>query len=253
MQIDKVTIGNATLYCGDCREVIDTLTFDSIVTDPPYGLSKTLNRSWDDFGKILSKKQRRKNLHSGGTWVAKDVYKDIDWDDEAPDLTFLLERNVPAIFFGGNYFEGLPPSRKWIVWDKGEQFYGRSFAEVELAYCNFDGNARTVKCTPDSMGFGKQPKVHPTQKPIRVMEHCISELPKGSGNIVFDPYMGSGTTGVACVRMGRAFIGIEQNRKYFDIACERISKTIKEHQNQFPEVIKCVLDNASLQKQFWEK
>jgi len=70
---------------------------------------------------------------------------------------------------------------------------------------------------------------------------------------VFDPYMGSGTTGVACVRMGRAFIGIEQNRKYFDIACERISKAIKEHESQFPEVIKCVLDNASLQKQFWEK
>ena len=71
--------------------------------------------------------KKTKNLHNGGTWAAKDVYKDIDWDDEAPDLTFLLERNVPTMIFGGNYFT-LPPSRKWIVWDKGEMHYRRSLS-----------------------------------------------------------------------------------------------------------------------------
>ena len=239
--MDKVTIGNNTLYCGDCREVIRDLQFDSIVTDPPYGLAKLLNRSWDAFGKIWNKKQRRKNLHSGGTWAAKEIYQDVDWDDETPDLTFLLELNVPAMFFGGNYFANLPPSRKWIVWFKGATHYRRSFAELELCYCNFDGNARIIEYMPDfNKGFTSNgtriQKVHPTQKPVAVMRFCISELPKGCGNIVCDPYMGSGTTGVAAIQMGRAFIGIEQKKTYFDSACQRIEQAYAEYENQFPEV-----------------
>ena len=233
--MERVIIGNSTLYCGDCREIIDDLHFDSIVTDPPYGLSKVLNRRWDDFGTILNKKQRRKNLHSGGTWAAKEIYKDVDWDDEAPDLAFLLERNVPTILFGGNYFAGLSPSRKWIIWDKGEQFYRRSFAECELCYCNFDGNARIIKCG-NEFSTRKQIRLHPTQKPVAVMQFCITELPKGCGNIICDPYMGSGTTGVAAIQLGRAFIGIEQKKKYFDIACKRIEQTYSEYKNQFAEV-----------------
>ena len=240
--MDKVTIGKSTLYCGDCRDVIRGLQFDSIVTDPPYGLSKVLGRSWDAFGKIWNKKQRAKiktrNLHSGGTWAANPIYREIDWDEEAPDLTFLLERDVPTIIFGGNYFS-LPPNRKWIVWDKGEQFYRRTFAEGELAYCNFDGNVRICKCgTEFNCGFVHQKpvKVHPTQKPVKVMEYCISELPKGSGNIVCDPFMGSGTTGVACVRMGKAFVGIERKKKYFEIACQRIERAVADYTNQFSEV-----------------
>ena len=95
--LSKITIGNATLYLGDCREVIPQIEgqFDSILTDPPYGLAKLLNRSWNAFGKIWTKKQRRKIIHSGGTLTEKKIYQNIDWDDEAPDLTFLLELNVP--------------------------------------------------------------------------------------------------------------------------------------------------------------
>jgi len=89
---------------------------------------------------------------------------------------------------------------------------------------------------PDSIGFGKPPKVHPTQKPVAVMRFCISELPKGHGNIICDPYMGSGTTGVAAIQMGRAFIGIEQKKHYFDIACQRIERAYTEYKTQFPEV-----------------
>ena len=232
---DRVQIKNTTLYHGDCRDVIGGLTFDAVVTDPPYGLGSHAKRSFDRFTKT-------RNLHGGGTWAANPIYKDIDWDEEAPDLTFLLERNVPMIIFGGNYFV-LPPSRKWIIWDKGEQFYRRTFAEAELAYCNFDGNVRIYKCgTEFNSGFVHQKpvKVHPTQKPVRVMEYCISELPKGQGNIICDPYMGSGTTGVACVRMGRAFVGIERTRKYFESACRRIEQAYTEYNNQFPEVRKMI-------------
>ena len=239
--MDKVTIGNNTLYCGDCRDVVNDLQFDSIVTDPPYGLAKLLGRSWDVFGKIFNKKQRRKNLHSGGTWAAKDIYQDVDWDDETPDLTFLLDLNVPAMFFGGNYFANLPPSRKWIVWFKGATHFRRSFAELELCYCNFDGNARIIEYIPDfNKGFtnngSRIQKVHPTQKPVAVMKFCISELPKGCGDVICDPFMGSGTTGVAAIQMGRAFIGIEQKEKYFEIACKRIEQAYTEYKNQFPEV-----------------
>ena len=149
MTPDKVTIGNTTLYCGDCREIVGELTFDSIVTDPPYGIGMNTMHPYKH-----SRNGKKRNLHSGGTWARKDIYKDIDWDSEAPDLTFLLEQNVPMIIFGGNYFAELPPSRKWIIWDKGETYYRRSFAEAELAWCSSDGNTRIIKYLPDfNRGF----------------------------------------------------------------------------------------------------
>ena len=244
MTIERVQIENATLYHGDCREILGELTFDACVTDPPYGLAKVLNRDWNDFNKILNKQQRAKakarNLHSGGTWATKDIYKDIDWDDETPDVTFLLQRDVPTMIFGGNYFS-LPPSRKWIIWFKGATHFRRSFAEAELCWCSFDGNIRQFEWIPETnRGFysngSRTEKVHPTQKPVKVMEFCISELPKNTGNVICDPYMGSGTTGVAAINLGRAFVGIEQKRKYFDIACQRIEKAYADYQNHFPEV-----------------
>jgi DNA modification methylase len=129
------------------------------------------------------------------------------------------------MLFGGNYFEGLPPSRKWIVWDKGGQFHRRTVAEAELCWCNFDGNTRIIKNPPECYGgFVKgREKLHPTQKPVAVMQYCISELPKGTGNVILDPYCGSATTGVAALLMGRSFIGIEREKRYFDKAVERIS------------------------------
>jgi len=236
--MEKVTIGRATLYLGDCRDIIDSLTFDAIITDPPYGLG--LN--------TMNPFKRKRNLHSGGTWATADIYKDIDWDDSAPDLTFLLERKVPTMVFGGNYFAELPPSRKWIVWDKGETHFRRSFAEAELCWCSFDGNTRIFKYIPDfNKGFtsnGSRPKkVHPTQKPVALMKYCISELPKGTGDIVLDPYMGSATTGVAAIGMSRAFIGIEKNRQYFETACQRIERAYADYHNQFLEVREFIRQN----------
>jgi len=221
--MDKVTIGTCELYCGDCRDIIGELHFDSIVSDPPYGLAGILNRSWDGFGRIQNKKQRHRNLHNGGTWATKPIYENIDWDNEAPDITFLLERNVPTMLFGGNYFTGLPPSRKWIIWDKGGQFYRRTFAECELVWCSFDGNSRIIKC-----GIERS-KQHPTQKPLPVMRFCLGELPKGTGQIICDPYMGSGSTGVAAVQLSKAFIGIERKKEYFDVACKRLEKAYADY------------------------
>ena len=189
----KEVIGDATLYLGDCLEILPTLPkVDAVVTDPPYGIG--INKS-----SRLSVSRG----HGGETW-----------DEKPGDITWLLPMEIPAIIWGGNYFD-LPPTRAPLVWDKDNA--GRDFADFEMAWTNLDMVARRIIMRPMNMDGGKQ---HPTQKPVRVMEWCLSFV-KGCITIL-DPFMGSGTTGVACANLGRKFIGIEIEPKYFDIACRRI-------------------------------
>jgi len=125
-------------------------------------------------------------------------------------VAILLAAGTQHIIWGGNYFP-LPPSRCWLVWNKPER--GFSLAEAELAWTSFDAVVRVFdgnRSEPD--------RVHPTQKTVALMRWCVA---KTTGDIL-DPFMGSGTTGVACMNLGRKFIGIEIEPKYFDIACERI-------------------------------
>lgn len=145
---------------------------------------------------------------------------DLKWDDEVPiDVILgLAAMGLPAIIWGGNYF-GLPTHRCPLVWDKGAGMRNRTFAECEVAWSNLDANAKVYCRDPLASGdyVGKQ---HPTQKPIPVMEWCIGLIEDAS--LILDPFMGSGSTGVAAVRMGREFVGIEREPQYFDIACKRI-------------------------------
>lgn len=194
----KEVIGDCTLYLGDCMEILPTLgKVDAVVTDPPYGINA---------GKM-----------SMGKWRTSRMEK-LDWDNSTPDLSALPE--VDQIIWGGNYFD-LPPSRAFLVWNKGAGFQGRDFAECEFAWCSFDANARIFNYDPLARGAYRD-KQHPTQKPVALMEWCIGFLP--ASKTILDPFMGSGTTGVACVKTGRSFIGIEQHEPYFEIACERIRK-----------------------------
>ena len=186
------TIGDATLYLGDCREVLPTLgRVDCVVTDPPYGIGIT-----------RSNRLAISRGMGGGTW-----------DDAPADVGPLLALDVPTIIWGGNYFP-LPPTRAVLVWDKDNA--GRDFADLEMAWTNLDMVARRKVLRPMNMDGGKE---HPTQKPVAVMEWCLGFLP--NAHTVLDPFMGSGTTGVACARLGRRFIGIETEPRYFDIACRR--------------------------------
>jgi DNA modification methylase len=200
---EKVTIGTATLYCGDAREVLPTLPMhDLLCTDPPYGIGA---------GEM-----------SLGKWRTSRMEKQ-EWDAETPPqwlMMLLLEKAAHKVIFGGNYF-ALPPSRAYLVWDKGAGFKNRDFAECEFAWCSWDGNARVLTHDPLARGDYRQ-KEHPTQKPVAVMQWAIAAAPAGA--TVLDPFMGSGSTGVACALMGRAFTGIERERKYFDVACERIAQ-----------------------------
>lgn len=201
MSVQPVTIGNATLYHGDCLEILPTLPkVDAVITDPPYGIA----HKWSGGSA----------RHGWGKANREGVLRN-QWDLAPPSkeaLDMIRQKAEHSILWGGNYFE-LPPSRCWLVWNKPER--GFSLAEAELAWTSKDAVVR-VWDGPRS----EQGREHPTQKPVGLMEWCIKCA--GNPRIVLDPYMGSGTTGVACMNLGRKFIGIEIERKYFDIACERI-------------------------------
>lgn len=132
----------------------------------------------------------------------------------------MLSAAPVQIIWGGNYFaDNLPPSQCWLVWDKINGA-GFSLADVELAWTSMDKAARMFRVSRTAtFSEGKE---HPTQKPIALMSWCLTHIPQAK--TILDPFMGSGTTGVACVKQGRSFIGIEIDEGYFDIACERISK-----------------------------
>ena len=207
MQVE--TIGAATLYLADCRDVLPTLgAVDAVVTDPPYGI-----------GEAAGKSASRDNLAP-----AKD-YGNASWDDEPIDAATIaaaIGKARHAVVFGGNYY-ALPASSCWLVWDKENG--DSDFADCELAWTNLPKAVRRIKYMWNGMlrANGEQRGDHPTQKPIGVMKWCIGHLPPTAATIL-DPFMGSGTTGVAAVQMGRKFIGIERDPGYFDIACRRIEQ-----------------------------
>lgn len=206
--IDKVIIGNATLYHGDCRELLPTLPkVDAVVTDPPYGIGYSHGKG-------------------GGKLARSTKFDDhpIFGDDEPFDPSPWL--NFPkVVLFGANHFASkLPDSAFWLIWDKRDGISSNDQADAEMAWVKGKGQARVIRHLWSGMLKASergQERVHPTQKPVIVMEWVLKTAQ--IGGLVLDPYMGSGTTGIACVNNGLPFIGIEFERRYFDIACERIA------------------------------
>lgn len=202
---DVVTIGDATLYHGDCLEILPTLPkVDAVITDPPYGIGYAANP-------IVGKGKKVSN-HARAAWD----------DGVVNGLEPLLLAAAPVlVVWGGNHY-AFPPTRAWLAWFKPDA--PPSMAHFELAWTNLDKPSRQVSCSiaetnPERVG-------HPTQKPLRVMREAIAYA--RNPRTVLDPFMGSGTTGVACANLGRKFIGIEIERKYFDIACERIDNAYRQ-------------------------
>lgn len=186
-----VHIGDCTLIEGDCAEILPTLgKFDACVTDPAYGINAARTRNSQKWG-----------------W--KD-YAAPGWDIErtSPDAILLaIGCAEKAIVWGGNYFaDTLRPSSKWLVWDKGQTDF--SLADVELAWCSMNGAARRL--------------MYPRALAMQDGKWTLGHL-RDSHSII-DPFMGSGTTGVACAHLGLKFTGIEREPRYFDIACRRITE-----------------------------
>jgi site-specific DNA-methyltransferase (adenine-specific)/modification methylase len=202
-------IGRATLYLGDCRDILPTLPkVDAVVTDPPYGIGEA-----------------RANNQSRSALAQSRDYGESSWDDEPIDaetIAKIVEKATFSVIFGGNYYM-LPATSCWLVWDKENG--ANDFADCELAWTNIPKAVRRIRYMWHGMlrANGEQRGDHPTQKPIGVMKWAIGHVPAPAETIL-DPFMGSGTTGVAAVQMGRSFIGIEREPKYFDIACKRIDE-----------------------------
>ena len=202
-------IGNQRLLLGDCLEIMPTLgPVDAVVTDPPYGIG--------------ADEAAAKNK---GKWGWKD-YGETQWDRERPPREIfdaILSCGKEQVIWGGNYFtDFLPPSMRWLMWDKGQRDF--SLADFEMAWTSQQKAARAFDY-PRALAL-KDGKQHPTQKPVALMEWCLGFLP--DAKTILDPFMGSGTTLVACQRMGRHGIGIEIDPEYFEIACRRVEEAARQ-------------------------
>ena len=217
----KKQIGNATLYLGDCMDILPMLDkVDAVITDPPYGIGEA-----------------RANNKSRSCLAESKDYGVSDWDDKPPSnelVDLICSKAKFQAMFGGNYFT-LPPTSCWLVWDKMNG--DNDFADCELAWTNWPKAVRRLQWRWHGMiRQGNEERYHPTQKPLEVMKWVITLCPKSE--TILDPFMGSGTTGVAAIQMGRKFIGIEREPKYFDIACKRIEQAVAQGQLFEQEYVK---------------
>ncbi len=205
-------IGPCTLYQGDCRDILPTLGKADCLTDPPYGIGLAVGFSGaGGFSKPIARRE-----YAG------------DWDNTAPDKTIfdlILSASEQAIIWGGNYFtDKLPQGSFWLVWDKQNTM--PTFSDAELAWTNIDKKSvKRIVYQQNGLMSKEKERFHPTQKAVEVMRWSISQM-KQTDRTILDPFMGSGTTGVACVQLGRKFIGIELDAGYFDIACKRIADEV---------------------------
>ena len=197
MRVEK--IGLATLYLGDCREIAAGLERPAaVISDPPYGIG---------FGAKHTKWSANRGTILG------------EWDASIEDAAHLLGLSEILVIWGGERFS-LPVSRGWLTWVKPDA--APTFSSTEFAWTNRDRPARhflwSVSATnPERVG-------HPTQKPVALMRWCIEQAKVPPGGVILDPYMGSGSTGVAAMQMRHPFIGIEIEERYFNVACRRIEE-----------------------------
>jgi site-specific DNA-methyltransferase (adenine-specific)/modification methylase len=217
MRIER--IGNCELYLGDCLEILPEIgRVDAVVTDPPYGIN--LNA---DFSSMKSRFKASK----GGK-----KHNFIKGDDIPFDPGPLIAKANQFALLGGDYYMSrLPPGGSLSVWDKrlsesADKMFGSCFEMIWF----FPARRRDIIRHKwagffGEKGEGEKKRVHPAQKPIGLMKKVILSL-KNSPAVILDPFMGSGATGAACAELGRKFIGIEIDEKYFDIACKRITEAV---------------------------
>jgi len=214
----KEQIGDITLYLGDCMDIMPTLgKVDAVVTDPPYGIGWRTN-------------SKKRNGGIRKHFTGKDEMPIIGDDKPFNPVPFLVGKK--QIMWGANnYSSHLQNNYGWLVWDKRPNGERNTQSDAELAWTNFNKSVRTHRqrwmgCMRDGeeCPFVGGALVHPTQKPLALMRWCVN-MTEG---LVLDPFMGSGTTLVACAKMGRKGIGIELEPKYFDIACRRVEEAYKQ-------------------------
>jgi site-specific DNA-methyltransferase (adenine-specific) len=241
------TIGKATLYLGDCRELSRELGIvNAVITDPPYGQSQNTNvahaggiRAVTPPGRgtravaNVQKARATGALHSTGQAIVWP--SGIHGDDAEFDPSPWLQRAPRVLIWGAHKFSARLPNGSWLIWDKVPTGKIRDQGDGEAAWINDDPPRpmRIYRLLWDGVCVGSaarhevtagQQRVHPTQKPVSLMKWCIEQLKLPSGALILDPYMGSGSTGVAAVSMGFRFIGVEIEPLYFETACRRLDE-----------------------------
>jgi site-specific DNA-methyltransferase (adenine-specific) len=196
------------LYHADCLDILPHLEpVDLVLTDPPYGIGDIWNGG------------------AGGksSWKIKAV-ETKKWDMKTQEnaVNLSIDKSTKAIVWGGNYYN-LPISRCWLIWDKkmSDNF---TTGQAEMAWTNLDKPIRVFRFA-QCEAYGNMNKQHPSQKPLSLMTWCLKWH---DGTVVLDPFLGSGTTAVACERLKRRWIGIEIEEKYCAISVKRIESERKQ-------------------------
>ena len=227
--VQKVVIGNAELYLGDCMEVLPTLgRVDAVITDPPYGVN-------GGSGTIGAASTKTKYI-DGFSDTRQNIIECV-----VPSIKLALQLSSRAVITSGTPCAFLYPEPDDIgaIYQPattGMNKWGRETTQPVLFYGKDPRAGLTIQPKHFQNTFQAEKNGHPCPKPIEVTRWMVY---RGSlnGELILDPFMGSGTTGVAAIELGRKFIGIEREPKYFDIACERIQNAVNQGQ-LFPEPLK---------------
>lgn len=185
------------IICGDCLEVMKGIpsgAVDLVLTDPPYGWGQDIK--------------------------GRNVCGTTEWNVRPDDEVFRELNRISSkqIIWGGNYFD-LPRTRCFFVWDKKQPI--RQFARCEYAWTNLGQNADIFEYPCYGNINREENRCHPTQKPVALMAWCLNKIP--DAQLIIDPFLGSGTTAIACKKLNRNFIGVELNSDYCKIAQERLN------------------------------
>ena len=212
MKIDEL-IGK--IHCGDClpfmRELPDKC-IDLCLCDPPYGIKR--DKGFEGFG----------GFGGFGKPIARRQYADT-WDSKIPEKTIfqeIMRLSKNQMFFGGNFFAHiLPPSTHWIFWDKCQTM--PTFGDGELIWTSFPKKSikKYIFEFNGLLSASEDRREHPTQKPTELIGWLLRDYSEPT-DIIFDPYLGSGTTAVACEKLGRRWIGCEISPEYVKIAQARV-------------------------------
>ena len=210
MTYKPVIIGDATLYCADCMDILPTLgKVDAVITDPPFGVGNFVQISGNVRG------------------------EEVLWNESTPVQEFFEEIkriSKHRVIWGANYFNCFEGAGG-LVWIKNQPMPNMS--KAEMASVSWGNKVELINLTWTNYVNTKESS-HPCERPVLLYKWCIEQVPQQPQTIL-DPFMGSGTTGVAAIQLGRRFIGIEREPKYFDIACQRIEQAVAQGQLFIPE------------------
>jgi site-specific DNA-methyltransferase (adenine-specific) len=209
------------LYRGDCLKLLAKERFvgaKAVVTDPPYGMRWNNDSSRYSGGHRGKRRKPDGSLWRGGKSDWNPIANDDRPFDPSPWLVF-----PKVVLWGANHFSSRLPVGTTLVWIKRkDSAFGSFLSDAEIGwmsdghgvYCRRDTSMHSVGC--------RGLRVHPNQKPVTLMQWCIQRLRLKPGSLIIDPYMGSGSVGVAAMEMGFSFIGCEIDPEYFDVAKARI-------------------------------